>query len=333
LVCRTEHYIDNNIRKKIAAFCNVQQKAVIESIDAETIYDVPLLMQEEKLDEVVLEKLGLDTERQPNLTEWKEFLRKYKDPKKEVTIGLVGKYVELQDAYKSISEAFIHAGAHTLTKVNIKWIHSEELTDKTIADSLANLGGIIVCPGFGERGLKGKLEAIKYARTKKIPFFGICLGMQCAVIEFAQNVLGLKTASSKEMDSKTRYPVIDLMESQKGLKEMGGTMRLGAYKCDLKKGSFAYDAYKKNKISERHRHRYEFNNKYLEKFEKAGMIATGKNPDTDLVEIVEIPDHPWFVGAQFHPEYKSTVENPHPLFMSFVQAALKASDNQLKMFG
>lgn len=323
LVCRTEHKLPQEIRKKLALFCNVNINSVIEAMDADTIYDVPLLMRKEKLDERVLAKLKLSHKVEPELSHWKDFLGRLKNPTSEVNIGLVGKYVELPDAYKSIVESFVHAGAQNETKVNLKWIHSEEINEQNVAEMLANLDGVLVAPGFGERGIDGKLSAVKYVREKSIPFFGICLGMQCAVSEFAQNVLKLKGAGSTEVNPKTKYPVIDLMESQKGVTQKGGTMRLGAYACDIKKSSKAHQAYGKSKIKERHRHRYEFNNAYLQQFEEAGMVATGVNPENNLVEIVEIPEHPWFVGAQFHPELRSTVLNPHPLFVRFVKAALE----------
>ena len=323
LVCRTEHEISDDIKRKLALFCNVKKEDVIESIDAETIYDVPNLMLEEGLDKVVLGKLQLPQDKQPELKVWNEFLRKFKNPKHTVEIGLIGKYVELHDAYKSISEAFIHAGAQNEVKVNINWIHSEDLTVDNVPRKLKNLNGILVAPGFGERGIEGKIAAVKYARENKIPFFGICLGMQMAVIEFSRNVLGIKDANSREMDSDTPNPVIDLMEDQKSITNYGGTMRLGAWDCKLADNSKVKGIYKNELISERHRHRYEFNSSYLEQIEKAGMIATGNNPETNLVEVVEIPSHPWFVGVQYHPEYKSTVLNPHPLFVDFVKASLE----------
>ncbi len=327
LCCRTEHELDLTLRKKIAKFCNVSMNAVIEARDADSIYDVPLLMQTEELDKVVLEKLGLSSKSTPKLDNWKSFLDRLKNPKSEVNIALIGKYVELKDSYKSISEAFIHAGVSNETRVNVKWIHSEKLTKSNIEDELRGLDGILVAPGFGSRGISGKIEAVRYAREKKIPFFGICLGMQCAVIEFARHVLGHSDAHTTEIAEDSNYPVISMMEEQKSISNMGGTMRLGAYKCQLKPGSKVATAYNTDRISERHRHRYEFNNEYLKEFEKAGMIPTGKNPETGLVEVVEIEDHPWFVGVQFHPEYKSTVANPHPLFVAFVKAAL---DNKTK---
>jgi CTP synthase len=322
LVCRTERKLSTEVRKKISLFCNVNQNAVIESIDVETIYDVPLMMEKEKLDKVVLAKLRLPTGTEANLESWKDFLFKLKHPKNEVNIGLIGKYVELPDAYKSINEAFIHAGAVNECKVNLTHISSENITSDNVKERLRGLDGVLVAPGFGDRGIEGKITTIQYLRTNKIPFFGICLGMQCAVIEFARNVIGLKKAHSSEMIA-TQVAVIDLMESQKDVRKKGGTMRLGAYACKLKKGSRAFNAYGKQMISERHRHRYEFNNAYLQDFESNGMFATGMNPDNNLVEVVEIPDHPWFVGVQYHPELKSTVDIPHPLFVRFVKAAIE----------
>ncbi|MCH4896641.1 CTP synthase [Marinilabiliaceae bacterium JC040] len=323
LVLRTEHNLPEDIRKKVALFCNVTPDAVMQSLDVSTIYEVPIKMQEEGLDQVVLKKLDLPIEGKPELKPWNDFIHNLKHPSKEVEIGLVGKYVELHDAYKSIVESFIHAGAANHVKVNIRWIHSGQLTATNYKEKLKGLKGILVGPGFGVRGIDGKLFAAQYARENNVPFLGICLGMQIAVIEFARNVLGLEFADSLEMDDRTPDPVINLMEEQKNISEMGGTMRLGAYKCELKKGTNSYKAYGKKDISERHRHRYEFNNEYLEKFEKSGMIATGRNPKTDLVEIVEIPKHKWYVGAQFHPEYKSTVVNPHPLFIAFIKATIE----------
>lgn len=322
LVLRTEHKLTTDLKRKVALFCNVQPEAVVESIDVPTIYEVPIKMEEEKLDEIVLEKLGLPLSSEPDLDSWKKFLYKLKNYRQEVQIGLVGKYVELHDAYKSIVEAFIHAGAINDCKVNIHWIHSEGLTEANADTTLKDLHGILVAPGFGHRGINGKLVAIHYARTNNIPFLGICLGMQMAVIEFARNVLQLENADSTEMAPKTQYPVIDLMDSQKTVTEKGGTMRLGAYKCELKEGSKAYEAYGQKMVEERHRHRYEFNNEYKEMFENAGMVTTGINPDTGLTEIIEIPTHKWFVGTQFHPEYKSTVIHPHPLFIAFIKACL-----------
>ncbi len=326
LVCRTEHELTDSVRTKVARFCNVGLDAVIESLDAETIYDVPLLMQREKFDEVVLRKLRIpagDTE--ANLDRWKDFLRRFKEPKGKVHIGLVGKYVELKDSYKSIAEAFIHAGAALETEVELDWIHSEGISSRNVASKLGHLDGVLVAPGFGSRGIDGKIDAIQFVREQGIPFFGICLGMQCAVIEFARNVLGLPEAHSTEIKEYAADPVIDLMAEQKHIRNMGGTMRLGAYPCQMAEGSRAAAAYGTTATEERHRHRYEFNNAYLERFEAAGMQATGLNPDTGLVEIVEIPSHPYFVASQFHPEYASTVLTPHPLFVSFVQAARERS--------
>lgn len=322
LVCRTEHHLNDGIRKKLATFCNVTLEAIIEAIDADTIYDVPNLMLKEGLDKVVLKKLGLIADKTPDLDLWNEFLRKFKNPKDYVEIGLVGKYVELQDAYKSIIEAIGHAGAQNEVKANIHFIHSEELTVENVPVLLKGMHGIIVAPGFGDRGTEGKIEAIKYARENKIPFFGICLGMQMAVIEFARNILLLKNANSTEMNPRTPYPVIDLMEDQKKITEKGGTMRLGAWDCKLDLNSKAFEAYGTDFISERHRHRFEYNNAYFERFTSAGLMATGVNPNTGLVEIIEIPAHPWFLGVQYHPEYKSTVLKPHPLFVAFIKAAL-----------
>jgi len=324
LVCRTEKPLNAEIKLKLALFCNVQNNAVIEARDMATIYEVPMAMLKEKLDKVVLAKLKLKSTTEPNLDNWAKFLFKLEHPKFEVSIALVGKYVELPDAYKSINEAFIHAGASNECEVKVKYIHSELLTEDNASQKLAGFKGILVAPGFGNRGIEGKLVAVKYARENKIPFFGICLGMQCSVIEFARNVVGLKNAHSSEMDSDTKHAVIDLMEEQKKISNYGGTMRLGSYQCDLTKGSHATKAYGKLHISERHRHRYEFNDIYKDQIQKAGMNITGVNPNTGLAEIVEIQNHPWFVGVQFHPELKSTVENPHPLFDGFIQAALKA---------
>lgn len=323
LVCRSEKKLPQEIRKKLALFCNVHINSVIEALDARTIYDVPLLMKKEKLDERVLTKLKLSHKVQPDIEQWKEFLGRLKNPTSEVNIGLIGKYVELPDAYKSIVEAFIHAGAVNECKVNLTYIASEEIREDNVCSLLSELHGILVAPGFGERGMQGKIEAAKLARERKIPFFGICLGMQCAVIEFARNVLGYSDAASTEMFPDTKHPVIDLMEEQKNITQKGGTMRLGAYSCELKKGTKTYSVYGRAKVSERHRHRYEFNNKYLKEFEKAGMIASGINPGSNLVEVVELRDHPWFIGSQYHPELKSTVLNPHTLFVKFVKAALE----------
>jgi len=321
LVCRTEMPLPIELRKKLALFCNVHLNSVIEAIDADTIYDVPLLMKKEKLDERVLAKMKVTAKNEPDLDQWKSFLGKLKNPVDEVTIGLVGKYVSLPDAYKSIAEAFVHAGAQNDCKVNLKWISSEDISAETVGTVLKGLNGVLVAPGFGERGLEGKIQAIRYVRENKIPFFGICLGMQCAVVEFARHVLGLE-ASSTELNPKTKHPVIDMMEEQKKITNKGGTMRLGAYDCKLKKGSKAHQAYGETQIKERHRHRYEFNNKYLEQIEQAGLKAVGVNPDSNLVEVVELKEHPWFIGVQYHPELKSTVINPHPLFVKFVEASL-----------
>lgn len=325
LVCRSEKPVNAEIRRKLALFCNVNVNAVIESIDASTIYDVPLLMLKEQLDKVVLAKLKLPLRQEPDMESWKNFLGKLKNPTAEVKIGLIGKYIELKDAYKSIAEALIHAGVSNETKVQVEWIHSEKIDDKNVNEKLGGLHGILVAPGFGDRGIEGKITAIKFAREMKIPFLGICLGMQCAVIEFSRNVLGLEGAHSSEMDKSTKYPVIDIMDDQKNITRKGGTMRLGEYPCNLTKNTKAAAIYGKSRISERHRHRYEFNNKFLKKFEDAGMIASGVNPNGSLVEIIEYKNHPWFIGVQFHPEYKSTVENPHPLFVKFVKAALEHS--------
>ena len=325
LVCRTEHEISDDIKRKLALFCNVKKEDVIQSIDAETIYDVPNLMLAEGLDEVVLKKFNLSSEQQPELKVWNDFLTKHKNPTSKVEIALIGKYIELQDSYKSITEAFIHAGSSNETKVKVRWIHSESLTVENIENKLKGVNGILVAPGFGDRGIDGKIKAVQFARENKIPFFGICLGMQMAVIEFSKNVLGLTDAFSTEMKKDCKNPVINLMESQKEVTEKGGTMRLGAWDCNVSKNSKAYNAYQSELISERHRHRYEFNNEYLEAIESAGLKATGINPKTGLVEVVEIPTHPWFVGVQYHPEYKSTVLNPHPLFVDFIKAALKQS--------
>ncbi|CEN34034.1 CTP synthetase [Capnocytophaga canimorsus] len=323
LVCRTEREISDDIRNKLALFCNVKREAVIQSIDASTIYDVPNLMLLEGLDRVALKKLNLSDKKEPDLTQWNAFLQRHKNPKNRVKIGLVGKYVELQDSYKSILEAFIHAGAANEVKVEVESIHSEYLNEENIQDKLAHLDGVLVAPGFGDRGIEGKIKAIEFVRKNNIPFLGICLGMQMAVIEFARNVAGMHNANSTEMNAQTEYPVISLMEDQKEVTQKGGTMRLGAWDCKLEKNSKIFDAYGKEHISERHRHRYEFNNQYKEVLEKAGLRCTGTNPDTGLVEVIENDKHPWFVGVQYHPEYKSTVANSHPLFIAFVKAALQ----------
>ena len=321
LVCRTEHELSSSIRTKLARFCNVREDCVIQSIDASTIYDVPNLMLDEGLDSVVLNKLGLKRFT-PNLDSWNIFLNRHKNPVDEINIGLIGKYVELQDSYKSIIEAFTHAGAANEVRVNIKSIHSEHLSASNVKIKLDNIDGVLVAPGFGERGIEGKIESIKYVRENKIPFFGICLGMQMAVIEFSRNILGLEDANSSEMDSDSLHHVIDIMDNQKQIKAKGGTMRLGSWSCELLNDSIAFKTYNKKTVCERHRHRYEFNSIYKKQIESNGMIATGVNPKTGLVEIVELNNHPWFVGVQYHPEYKSTVANPHPLFKAFVKASL-----------
>lgn len=321
LVCRTEKELTPELRRKIALFCNVKLEAVIEAQDANTIYEVPLLMMREKLDVISMKKLNIVTTKEPDLSRWKEFLDKLKYPKYRVTIGLIGKYLELQDAYKSILESFIHAGAINECQVQIINIHSEFITEANVSDKLSGLDGLLVAPGFGHRGVEGKIVAVKYAREKGLPFFGICLGMQMAAIEFARNVLGLKNAHSTEMDPHTTEPVIDLMEEQNSVTIKGGTMRLGSYPCTIKEKTLAHTIYGKSSISERHRHRWEFNNKYLSQFENAGMLASGINPGTNLVEIIELPGHPFFIGVQYHPELKSTVENPQPIFVHFIKAA------------
>lgn len=325
LVCRTEHPLPYDIRKKIALFCNVQVNSVIEAMDADTIYAVPLLMLKERLDQRALYMLDIYNDKDVDLDSWKTFLSRYKNPVDSIRIGLVGKYVELHDAYKSIVESFIHAGAANECKVTIEWIHSESLTAENAVEKLENLDGVLVAPGFGERGIEGKIAAIQYVRENNIPFFGICLGMQMAVIEYARNVIGWQGAHSVEMDNTTDHPVIHLMKDQKDVSNKGGTMRLGAYPCRIKKDTLASKIYGKTNISERHRHRYEFNNKYLKDFEDKGLIATGINPDNNLVEMVELPSHPFYIGVQFHPELKSTVMNPHPIFVNFVSAALAYS--------
>jgi CTP synthase len=324
LVCRTEHELSEELRNKLALFCNVKREAVIQSIDASTIYEVPILMQQEGLDVVALKKLDLPQKSNPDLANWNTFLSRLKNPKHTVNIGLVGKYVELQDSYKSILEAFIHAGAANETKVNVVSIHSEYLDSENVSEKLKDLDGILVAPGFGGRGIEGKIETVKFARENNIPFLGICLGMQMAVIEYSRTILGHEDANSTEMNEKTTNPVIDLMEEQKTITDKGGTMRLGAWKCDIKENTLAHKIYGQTSILERHRHRYEFNGDYLQALENAGLKASGVNPDTGLVEIVEIENHPFFIGVQYHPEYKSTVDNPHPLFVSFVAAAVKS---------
>lgn len=328
LVLRTERHLHDDTKRKVALFCNVEENAVIESVDVSTIYEVPIKMLDQKLDQTVLRKLALPIDKEPPLNEWREFLTKLKNPKHSIKVGLIGKYVELPDAYKSISESFIHSGAMNECMVNVDYIHSEDITEQNVTSKLKNLDGILVAPGFGSRGIEGKISTVRYARENDIPFLGICLGMQCAVIEFARNVLKLEGAHSTEIDHKTKYPVIDLMEEQKSIIDKGGTMRLGGYKCIISKNSRAFESYGKTEVVERHRHRYEFNNKYLEDFKNNGMVPVGINPESDLVEIMEIPDLKWFIGVQFHPEYSSTVINPHPLFVSFIKACIKDGDNQ-----
>ena len=328
IVCRTEEPLSAEIRKKIALFCNVKPEAVIEAADAPTIYEVPLTMMREKLDLICLKKMNITSYHEPDLSKWKEFLDKLKYPKSKVTIGLIGKYIELQDAYKSILESFVHAGAMNECKVQIVNVHSEFITKENVAEKLSSLDGLLVAPGFGHRGIEGKIIAVKYARENKLPFFGICLGMQMAVIEFARNILGLSEAHSTEMKPDTAVPVIDLMEAQKKITVKGGTMRLGTYPCQIKENSLAKRIYGKSEIRERHRHRWEFNNAYLTQFEEAGMAASGKNPESGLVEIVEITDHPFFIGVQYHPELKSTVENPQPIFVHFIRAAKEFAEKK-----
>ncbi|MFZ9004646.1 MAG: CTP synthase [Robiginitalea sp.] len=331
LVCRTEHELSEEIKQKLALFCNVKKEAVIQSIDADTIYDVPVMMQEEGLDTVTLQKLNLPQQPGPDLSQWREFLKRLKNPESEVKIGLIGKYVELQDSYKSIQESLIHAGAANKVSVNVVSIHSEHISSNNIETKMKGLDGILVAPGFGERGIEGKVKAVQYAREHGIPFLGICLGMQMAVIEFARDVLGYEDANSTEMNANTNHPVIDLMEGQKTIVNKGGTMRLGAWDCELTEGTLVSEVYgSASTISERHRHRYEFNNDYKEEFEQAGLVASGINADTGLVEIVEIPSHPWFIGVQYHPEYKSTVANPHPLFVGFVHAVVRYKKQRSK---
>jgi len=322
LVLRTEKNLTGDIKRKVALFCNVDENAVIESVDLSTIYEVPIKMLEEKLDQIVLKKLELSFSNEPQLSEWREFLKRLKNPKHTIRVGLIGKYVELPDAYKSISESFIHSGAMNECEVDVDYITSEDITDETVKERLGSLKGILIAPGFGSRGIDGKIIAARYARENNIPFLGICLGMQCAVIEFARNVINFQGAHSTEIDHKTRYPVIDLMEEQKSVTDKGGTMRLGGYRCIIEKDSLTYKIYGKNEIVERHRHRYEFNDRYFDDFKKNGMVPVGINPESNLVEIVEIPSHKWFVGVQFHPEYSSTVINPHPLFVSFIRACI-----------
>jgi CTP synthase len=326
IICRTEYELSDDIRNKLALFCNVDRNCVIQAIDMSSIYEVPLEMQKENLDTTVLEKLALPNAGHSDLSAWKEFLENLNYPESEVNIALVGKYVELQDAYKSIHESFIHAGAKNRCRVILHTLHSSDISEANVAETLGRMDAVLVAPGFGDRGIEGKIIAIKYVRENNIPFLGICLGMQCAVIEFGRNVLGMKDAHSTEMNKKTAHAVIDMMSDQKNIKKMGGTMRLGAYKCILAKDSHAFEAYQTVQISERHRHRFEFNSQYKDQYEKAGMRATGTNPDNNLVEIVEIASHPWFVGVQFHPELKSTVITAHPLFSALVNAAAKYRD-------
>ena len=321
LVCRTERTLSDELKRKLALFCNVKQDSVIEAMDASTIYEVPMAMLREKLDVIVLKKLNITNYHEPELDKWKDFLDKLKYPKNKVTIGLIGKYIELQDAYKSILESFIHAGAMNDCKVQVVNVHSEFITEENVSEKLNELDGLLVAPGFGNRGVEGKITAVKYARENNLPFFGICLGMQMAAIEFARNILNIKDANSTEMQPDTENPVIDMMEEQKKITMKGGTMRLGSYPCVIKENSMAYKIYSKTEISERHRHRWEFNNAYLSQFENAGMIASGINPETGLVEIMEFPEHPFFIGVQYHPELKSTVEEPQPIFVSFIKAA------------
>ena len=323
LVCRTDRDLPDDLRQKLALFCNVKKEAVIQSIDVPTIYDVPNLMLLEGLDSVVLKKLALSESTAPDLSQWNTFLQRHKNPKHRVRIGLVGKYVELPDAYKSILEAFIHAGAANEVKVDITMIHSEYLEENNIQEKFNGLDGVLVAPGFGERGIEGKIKAVQYVREQNIPFLGICLGMQMAVIEFARHVAGFENANTAEVNPNALYKVIDLMEEQKHITQKGGTMRLGAWDCSLSKDSKIYQVYGEEHISERHRHRYEFNNEYKKPLEESGLLCTGINPNTGLVEVIELPEHRWFIGVQYHPEYKSTVARPHPLFVAFVQAALK----------
>ena len=325
LVLRADKNLNSDIRRKVALFCNVEMDAVIESVNVSTIYEVPLLLQKERLDEITIRKLNLEKTKTPDLGPWTEVVNRLKNPECAVKIGLVGKYVELADSYKSIMESLSHAGVTYRCKVEITCIHSEKITEDNVNEILAEQHGIIVAPGFGDRGIDGKIFAARYAREQEIPFLGICLGMQCAVIEFARNILGYKDAHSTEMDKGTKYPVIDLMEEQKGITEKGGTMRLGAWDCKIKEGTKVHKFYKKTFIRERHRHRYEFNNTFLKAFEDAGFLASGINPDNNLVEIMELTGHPFFIGVQFHPEYRSTVMKPHPLFIQFVKSALDHS--------
>ena len=328
LVCRTEYHLDSGLRKKIALFCNVEQECVIESIDAKSIYEVPLLMLKEKLDTVVCQKLELDQQIKPDLKKWNNFLENLQVPEHQINIALIGKYVELKDSYISIAESLIHAGSKNKTKVNLHWIHSSRLEKENCSEILKEINGVIVAPGFGARAIEGKIKAVEYARISQIPFLGICLGMQCAVIEFARNVLKMENAHSTEIDPNSKFPVINMMEEQKKLEKMGGTMRLGSYQCDIEKNTLLHQIYSKNSVHERHRHRFEFNNKFKNEFESKGMIFSGRNCKNNLMETIEISNHPWFIGVQYHPEYKSTVENPHPLFLGLIDAGVKhASKN------
>tara|TARA_B100000965_G_scaffold145231_2_gene121064 strand:+ start:3318 stop:4934 length:1617 start_codon:yes stop_codon:yes gene_type:complete len=328
LVCRTQQNLNMDIRNKLALFCNLLKKDVIESIDTDSIYKVPLLMKKENLHKRVLSKLNLNYKKPIVLNRWNKFLKNLKNPLNIINIAIVGKYIELHDAYKSIAESLIHAGVKLFTKINLKWVSSEKINSKNIFKKFENINGILVAPGFGSRGINGKIMTVKFARENKVPFFGICLGMQCACIEFARNVLNIKNANSTEFKEKTKNPIINLMEDQKSIKIKGGTMRLGSYKCRIKKNSLAFNSYRKNNINERHRHRYEFNNKYLNEFEKEGMISSGFNESLGVVEIIELKNHPWFLGTQYHPEYKSTVLNPHPLFINFIKSIVKLKNGK-----
>ena len=328
LVCRTQQNLNMDIRNKLALFCNLLKKDVIESIDTDSIYKVPLLMKKENLHKRVLSKLNLNYKKPIVLNRWNKFLKNLENPLNIINIAIVGKYIELHDAYKSIAESLIHAGVKLFTKINLKWVSSEKINSKNIFKKFENINGILVAPGFGSRGINGKIMTVKFARENKVPFFGICLGMQCACIEFARNVLNIKNANSTEFKEKTKNPIINLMEDQKSIKIKGGTMRLGSYKCRIKKNSLAFNSYRKNNINERHRHRYEFNNKYLNEFEKEGMISSGFNESLGVVEIIELKNHPWFLGTQYHPEYKSTVLNPHPLFINFIKSIVKLKNGK-----
>ncbi len=330
LVLRTEHHIDNDMRRKIALFCNVSPDDVVQSIDVPSIYEVPVKMHEQGLDNIVLKLTGTPSEGEPHMAPWLGFLEKMRNASGKVTIGLVGKYVELQDAYKSINEALFQAATYDNRKLDLRFVHSEKVNDNNVGELLGDMDGVIIAPGFGHRGIEGKFVALKWCREHDVPTFGICLGMQCMVIEYARNVMGLAGANSTEMDTKTPYNVIDLMEEQKSISNMGGTMRLGAFDCDLREGSLAAKAYGANRVSERHRHRFEFNEAYRSRFEEAGMQCVGENPATRLVEVVEVPGKRWYLGTQYHPEYSSTVLSPNPLFLSFVAAAIKYRDEKEK---